>query len=65
KNSNHLKLTELAKKGQTLAKQSINTFIENNTRNYTKFKIQNMLSEKLKPILVEIDDILRREFQLN
>ncbi|MFX1549636.1 MAG: class I SAM-dependent DNA methyltransferase [Promethearchaeota archaeon] len=65
KNSNHLKLTELARKGQALAKQSINTFIENNTRNYTKIKIQNVLSEKVKPILVEIDDILRREFQPN
>jgi len=61
KNIIHLKLAELGEKGQTLAIQSINTFIENNKGNYTKFKIQNMLSEKLNPILVKIDEILMKE----
>ena len=60
-NNNHMKLVELGVKGQALTKQSINTFIKNNERNYTKFKIQNMLSEKLKPVLVQIDEILEKE----
>ena len=62
KNITHHKLAELGEKGQTIAIQSINTFIENNKGNYTKFKIQNMLSEKLNPILVQIDEILMKEF---
>jgi len=60
-NNNHMELVELGVKGQALTKQSINTFIKNNERNYTKFKIQNMLSEKLKPVLVQIDEILEKE----
>jgi len=60
-NNNHMELVELGVKGQALTKQSINTFIKNNERNYTKFKIQSMLSEKLKPVLVQIDQILKEE----
>ncbi len=63
-NINHLKLVKLGEKGQTLTKQSIDNFIKNNKRNYTKFKIQSMLSEKLKPILIQIDEILEKEFHL-
>ncbi len=62
KNTIHLKLAELGEKGQALAKESISKFIQNNKEHYTKFKIQNMLIDKLKLILFEIDEILKKEF---
>ena len=60
-NTNHQKLAELGEKGQALAIHNINTFIKKNKGNFTKFKIQNMLNEKLKPILRQIDEILMKE----
>ena len=64
-NNNHQKLTELGKKGQSIAKKIINAFIENNTSNPTKFKIQSVLNENLKPIFSQIDEILIRELGNN
>lgn len=61
-NPNHLKLAELGRKGQELAINNLNIFIENNKDNITKFKIQKMLIGKLKPILTEVDKIFIREF---
>ncbi|MFX1302222.1 MAG: class I SAM-dependent DNA methyltransferase [Promethearchaeota archaeon] len=60
-NPNHRKLAELGKKGQVLAIQNINTFIKNIKSDFSKFKIQNMLNEKLKPIFNQIDEILMKE----
>ena len=59
--SNHQKLAELGRKGQELVIKNVNTFIENNKGNFTKFKIQNMLNNKLKHILKLIDEILVKE----
>ncbi|MFX1601084.1 MAG: Eco57I restriction-modification methylase domain-containing protein, partial [Promethearchaeota archaeon] len=64
RNPNHQKIAELGEKGQELAKQNINTYIEKNKGNFTKFKVQKMLIDKLKPIFSQIDEILRREFHL-
>lgn len=63
KNSTHQKLAELGKKSEVIAVDTINAYIENNKTNYTKFKIQSLLSERLKPLFEEIDEILIRELQ--
>ncbi|UCD01957.1 MAG: N-6 DNA methylase [Promethearchaeota archaeon] len=62
-NLNHQKLAQLGRKGQRIAKQTINSFIKSNETSYTKFKIQNLLNEVIKPILAQIDEILMRELQ--
>ncbi|NVM34584.1 MAG: N-6 DNA methylase [Candidatus Lokiarchaeota archaeon] len=64
-NANHQKLTELGKKGQSIAKKIIKAYTENNTSNPTKFKIQSLLSENLKRIFSQIDEILIRELRNN
>jgi len=64
-NPNHQKLVELGEKGQILANQAVNTFIKNIRGTFTKFKIQNVLNEKLKPLLSQIDEILTRELNMS
>ncbi|MEE9378922.1 MAG: N-6 DNA methylase [Candidatus Lokiarchaeia archaeon] len=64
-NTNHQRLAELGKMSQSVAKKTISAFIENNKTNYTKFKIQSLLNERLKPLIKEIDEILIRELQKN
>jgi hypothetical protein len=61
-NPNHQKLAKLGEKGQKIVKQNVTTLFENNKSNYSKFKIQNILNEKLKLILTQIDEILMKEF---
>ena len=63
KDSTHQKLAELGKKSEEIAVDTINAYIENNKTNYTKFKIQSILSERLKPLFEEIDEILIRDLQ--
>ena len=63
KNSTHQKLAELGKKSEVIAVDTINAYIENNKTNYTKFKLQSVLSERLKPLFEEIDEILIRDLQ--
>jgi SAM-dependent methyltransferase len=60
-NQNHQKLVNLGRKGQGLVMKQFNTFTDNNTNNFSKLKIQNQLYEKLKPILIQIDEILKEE----
>jgi len=62
-NLNHQKLAQLGRKGQKIAKQTIDTFFASNEASYTKVKIQNLLNEVLKPILIQIDEILIRELK--
>jgi hypothetical protein len=61
KNPIHQKLVELGEKGQEVAKQSIEMLIESNKEQSTKLKIQNMLNEKLKPVINQIDELLIRD----
>ncbi|MFX0022263.1 MAG: class I SAM-dependent DNA methyltransferase [Candidatus Hermodarchaeota archaeon] len=56
-NPSHQKLVELGRKGQEIAKEQVNGYI-----NFSKLKIQNILYEKLKPTLNQIDEILIKEF---
>ncbi|MFX0137896.1 MAG: class I SAM-dependent DNA methyltransferase [Candidatus Hodarchaeota archaeon] len=63
KNSNHQKLAQLGRIGHKIAKQTINKFIKNNEASYTKFKIQDLLHDVLNPILIQIDEILKRELK--
>jgi len=62
-NLNHQKLAQLGRMGQKIAKKTISKFIKNNKASYTKFKIQNLLKDVLKPILMQIDEILTRELK--
>jgi len=64
-NTNHQRLAELGKMSQSIAKKTISAFIENNKTNYTKFKIQSLLNERLKLLIKEIDEILIRELENN
>jgi hypothetical protein len=60
-NLHHKKLVELGKKGQEMARSYFNSFSCRHN-NISKIKIQHMLSEKLKPILIQIDKILMNQF---
>ncbi len=61
-NHYHQQLVDLGKKGQEMAIKHLNSFFKNYKDNYSKIKIQNMLDEKLKLILGQIDEILDKEF---
>ena len=65
RNPTHQRLAELGKKSETIAIDAVNAYKENNKTNYTKFKIQSLLNERLKPLIGEIDEILIRELQNN
>jgi hypothetical protein len=55
---NHQKLVELGKKGQEIAENSTIKAQERNLNKITKFKLQNILIDKLKPIFSQIDELL-------
>jgi len=62
-NPSHQKLAELGQKGQIITKQTIEMLNKNRKENYTKFKIQNKIDEKLKPLFTQIDEILINHLQ--
>ncbi|MFW9972864.1 MAG: class I SAM-dependent DNA methyltransferase, partial [Candidatus Odinarchaeota archaeon] len=61
-NQNHIKLVDLGKRGQEIAITHINCF-KNKNNLFTKVKLQKLLSEKLKLITEQIDEILKEEIQ--
>ena len=62
-NPSHQKLAELGQKGQIITKKTIEMLNKNRKENYTKFKIQNKIDEKLKPLFTQIDEILINHLQ--
>jgi hypothetical protein len=58
KNPDHQKLAELGKWGQKITKSFINEYKENKKEIITKNSIQNVIYEKIRPILSQIDEIL-------
>jgi tRNA1(Val) A37 N6-methylase TrmN6 len=60
-NSDHQRLVNLGKKGQTLSQKTISS-VKKNLR-ISKMKIQNILEKKLKTVFSQIDEILMREFK--
>lgn len=62
-NPTHQKLAELGQKGQAITKSEIEVLKKNTKENYTKFKIQNKINEKLKPLFTQIDEILINHLQ--
>lgn len=60
----HQKLSALGKEAQHNAKLTSNEILRSNQNKISKFKLQNLLKVKLKPILAQIDDILFVEFDL-
>ena len=61
----HQKLVKLGMEAQKIAEKTAIEIREQNLRLLSKFKLQNILKEKLKTILTEIDIILRKEFAIN
>ncbi|MFW9819455.1 MAG: class I SAM-dependent DNA methyltransferase [Candidatus Thorarchaeota archaeon] len=64
-NPNHQTLVSLGKMGQEIVRRQLNNFKKNNDKNFSKFKVQNMVYEKLEPVLSHIDEILMIEFDQN
>ena len=62
-NKIHCKLVELGKKGQFLAKSTVDNIQKNNELNLSKIKIQNILNKRLKPIFKKIDEYLLLELR--
>jgi tRNA1(Val) A37 N6-methylase TrmN6 len=60
-NSDHQRLVNLGKKGQTLSQKTISSVKKNHR--ISKMKIQNILEKKLKTVFSQIDEILMREFK--
>jgi len=61
-NQNHQKLVKLGKRGEDIAKNTVDKFLNNNNNNFSKIKIQNILYVELSNILTQIDEILKNEF---
>ncbi|TFG01607.1 MAG: hypothetical protein EU540_03290 [Promethearchaeota archaeon] len=62
-NKIHCKLVELGKKGQFVAKSTINDIKKKNILNLSKIKIQNILRKRLKGIFKKIDEYLLLELR--
>ena len=60
-NQNHQILVELGKRGEEIAKNTVDKYIINN--DFSKKKIQNLLYVELANILTQIDEILDNEFE--
>ncbi|MFX1394362.1 MAG: N-6 DNA methylase [Promethearchaeota archaeon] len=62
-NKIHCKLVEQGKRGEFIAKSTLEELRNKNEKSLSKIKIQNILNKHLKPIIEEIDDILLQEFK--
>ncbi len=58
KNKIHCKLVELGKMGQFIAKSIVDELRNNNEKHLSKHEIQNILSQRLRPVLKKIDEYL-------
>lgn len=63
-NSNHIKLSDLGKKGSTTAKSVVDQLLKTNRMTISKVKIQKTLAKNLNSILNEIDEILNYELNV-
>ena len=62
-NKIHCKLVEQGERGEFIAKSTLEELRNKNEKSLSKIKIQNILNNRLKPILEEIDVILLQEFK--
>ena len=63
-NSNHIKLSNLGKKGSIIAKNVVDQLLKTNGITISKVKIQKTLAKNLNSILNEIDEILTYELNV-
>ena len=62
-NQNHQKLAKLGKEGQDIATSLVKKTLKTNENNYSKYKIQKILSQELKFILNQIGNLVNNEFK--
>lgn len=62
-NQNHQKLAKLGKEGQDIATSLVKKTLKTNENNYSKYKIQKILSQELKFILNQIGNLVINEFK--
>jgi len=62
-NQNHQKLAKLGKEGQDIATSLVKKTLKMNENNYSKYKIQKILSQELKFILNQIGNLVINEFK--
>ena len=61
-NKSHQNLAQLGIQGEKLTKRQIKNLNSEKNQSISRYKLQNMLSVKLEPILAEIDEFLKPQF---
>ncbi|MHA1755449.1 MAG: hypothetical protein ACTSVV_01680, partial [Promethearchaeota archaeon] len=64
-NINHKKLAKLGKIAEDNVKAVLKKIPAESLNKFSKFKIQEMIIDEIKDILIEIDDILKKDLITN